>query len=141
VAYPIFDLQRIGLNVRQYIHALEEVVIRVLAEFSIDAGRHPRFMGVWVGDEKICAVGVGVRKWITKHGLAFNINTDLNYFQGIIPCGIRGKDVTSLQKIMSEKQDMDHIKDLTRCAFADVFNLDLQPVNRSFIEEGIVAHR
>jgi len=141
VAYPIFDLERLGLNVREYIHALEEVVIRVLNKMGINAERHPRYMGVWVGDEKICAVGVGVRKWVTKHGFAFNINTDLKYFHGIIPCGIKGKEVTSLRKLMGAEQDFGHVSMLARDAFADVFGLHLHDITLAELKEEYIAHR
>jgi lipoyl(octanoyl) transferase len=142
VAYPIFDLKRLGLNVREYIHCTEEVVIRVLDKFGIKAGRHPRYMGAWVGEEKVCAVGVGVRKWVTKHGFAFNINTDLNFYQGIIPCGIKGKEVTSLQKLKGGvRQDFSEIMELARGAFVDVFNLELREATRREFEEEYLARR
>ncbi len=136
VAYPIFDLEFLELNVRQYCHALEEVIIRVLANFGIEAGRHPGYMGTWVGDAKICAIGVGVRKWVTKHGLAFNINTDMSYFEGIIPCGITEYRVTSLRELRGGEQDWDSILALTREAFAEVFNLELSEISRNeFLED------
>jgi lipoate-protein ligase B len=135
VAYPIFDLEKLDLNVRQYCHALEEVIIRVLANFGIEAGRHEGYMGTWVGDSKICAVGVGVRKWVTKHGLAFNINTDLSYFEGIIPCGITEYRVTSLRELRGGEQDWDSILALTREAFVSVFNLELTDTTRDELME------
>lgn len=135
VAYPIFDLKRIGLNVRDYCHALEEVVIHVLGGFDIKAGRHPKYMGVWVGEKKICAIGVGIRKWVSKHGLAFNINTDMSYFEGIIPCGITEFNVTSLRNLRGgEQQDWQKVLDMTKDAFVEVFNLDLKDVHRKELE-------
>ena len=140
VAYPIFDLQRLGLNVREYCNALEEVVIHVLEKFGFKAGRQPKYMGVWVDGRKICALGVGVRKWITKHGLAFNINTDMQYFQGIVPCGITEFSVTSLQELNGgEKQDWENIKNLTRDAFIDIFNLELKDVSHRELTEAYLA--
>ncbi len=142
VAYPIYDLKRLGLNVREYMHALEEVVIRVLKKYAIEAGRHPKYTGVWVGDEKICAIGVGVRKWVTKHGFAFNINTDLSYFGGIVPCGIKDKRVTSLQRLNDGvEQDLQEVKRLTKDAFIDVFDLELNDIPRRTFEEGYLARR
>ncbi len=135
VAYPIFDLKRIGLNVRNYCHALEEVVIRVLRGFDIEAGRQPKYMGVWVGEKKICAIGVGIRKWVSKHGFAFNINTDMSYFEGIIPCGITEYEVTSLRNLQGgEQQDPKLVLDMMKDAFVEVFNLELKDVTRKELE-------
>ena len=98
VGYPILDLCKWVQDVHWYVHALEEVVIRTLAYYGLRAGRKSRYTGVWLDDEKIAAIGVSVRQWITGHGFAFNINNDLNLFSAIVPCGIQEFGVTSLAK-------------------------------------------
>lgn len=96
VGYPILNLQRWQQDVHWYVHALEEVLIRTLARYGLQAGRKARYTGVWVNDEKIAAIGVSVKKWVTGHGFALNINNNLDLFEAIVPCGIRDFGVTSL---------------------------------------------
>lgn len=102
VAYPIFDLENFFTDIHQYLRLLEEAVIRTLAEYGLQAGRIAGLTGVWLGQEqrprKICAMGVKCSRWVTMHGLALNVNTDLSYFSHIVPCGIPDKEVTSLQQ-------------------------------------------
>jgi len=114
VVYPILDLENYNLSLRNYIFLLEQAVIETLADFSIQAGRIKEYTGVWVDFEskrprKIAAIGVKTSRHITMHGLAFNINPDLNYFNLIIPCGIRDKEVTSLEKEFSGNIDFDSV--------------------------------
>ena len=115
VAYPILDLNDHYRDVHRYLRDLEEVVIKVLAQFAVEGIRIDGVTGVWVEDQpapaKICAIGVKVTRWITMHGFAFNINTNLDYFNGIIPCGISDKKVISLAHLKSKICDMDEIKD------------------------------
>ncbi|MGC8594935.1 MAG: lipoyl(octanoyl) transferase LipB [Candidatus Kryptoniota bacterium] len=121
VAYPIFDLSRDKADVHRYIRGLEDVVIRTLQSFGIIGRRDLDYTGVWVGDEKICAIGIKVSRWVTMHGFAFNVNTDLSYFERIIPCGIFHKGVTSLSKVLRKEVDMNQVKSLVAAAFQDVF--------------------
>ncbi len=116
VAYPIFDLDNFKLGLKDYIEKLEEVVIRTLKEYGIESARLPAATGVWLDvgipgkERKICAIGVRTSKFVSMHGFAFNINTDLNYFNHINPCGFINKGVTSLQKELSRPVDLDEVK-------------------------------
>jgi len=117
VVYPILDLEKFNLSLRNYIYILEQAVIETLTEFSIDSGRIKEYTGVWVDYEtkhprKIAAIGVKTSRHITMHGLAFNINPDLNYFNLIIPCGIRDKEVTSLEKELEKNIDFELVSQL-----------------------------
>ncbi len=110
VVYPILDLNNYYKDTHRYLRALEETVILTLRELDIEAHREEEFTGVWVGEEKICAIGIKVSRWITMHGIAFNINTDLSYFDKIIPCGIFHKGVTSIEKLTGKRSDMAAVK-------------------------------
>ena len=99
ICYPILNLKNFGLTVRCYIHKLEEVLIRTCKDFSIDANR-TNDIGIWIGNDKVAAIGVNCRKYITTHGLALNCNTDLTWFDHIVPCGLHGKGVTSLSQLL-----------------------------------------
>jgi lipoate-protein ligase B len=125
VAYPILNLRLLGLSVPDYVWSLEEVVIRVLARFRISAGRVEKLRGVWVGQEKIASLGVHLSRWISKHGLALNVNTDLGPFSLINPCGITDRRVTSLAQILGRSLPMEEIEKLTLAAFAEVFGFSL----------------
>ena len=100
VGYPIIDLKPDRCDVHRYVRDLEEVLIRTAADFGIDAGRAPGLTGVWVGRQKLAAIGVRLSHWITSHGFAFNVSTDLEYFNLIVPCGIRDRGVTSLERLL-----------------------------------------
>ena len=123
VVYPILDLNNYYKDTHRYLRDLEETVILTLKEIGIDAKREEEFTGVWVGEEKICAIGIKVSKWIAMHGIAFNINTDLSYFDKIIPCGIFHKGVTSIEKITEEKADFEKIKEIYINNFKKVFKI------------------
>ena len=128
VVYPIVDLDDFGILTKKYVWALEEIIIRLLKEFAIDARRLQGAPGVWLyGDgrqqpEKICAIGVKVSHNITMHGLALNVNTDLSYFNYINPCGFTDKGVTSIEKESGHKVDMEHVKALLQKHFIEVFS-------------------
>lgn len=122
VVYPIIKLDDLYQDLHRYLRELEEVIILTLKEFKVDAYRIPGLTGVWVNDEKIAAIGIKVSRWVTMHGFAFNINTDLSYFQKIIPCGIRDKGVTSLQKIFNRKIDINQVKKVLVENFLHIFN-------------------
>lgn len=124
VGYPIIDLQKWKPDSHLYLRTLEEIMIDVLADYGITAGRKHGFTGVWISEEKIAAIGIKISRWVTMHGFAFNINTDLNLFSGIIPCGIKDKEVTSLSKILGREIDMDEIKSKIKNRFAFHFGHD-----------------
>ena len=123
VGYPIFDLDRHFTDIHKYLRYLEEVIIQTCAEYGLDAGRIEGLTGVWVGQEKICAMGIRCSRWVTMHGFAFNVNTDLNYFNHIVPCGIDDKEVTSLQKILGRPVDPDEVKDHLLRHFEQIFDI------------------
>ena len=110
VVYPILDLNRFVKSVSWYMRTLEKIIIDTLSDFEIKAGLKDGLTGVWVGDEKIGAQGVRISRWVTMHGLALNVNTDLRFFAGIIPCGIFDYGVTSMEKLMGRKQDINKVK-------------------------------
>ena len=112
IGYPIIDMENFFTDIHKYMRVIEEAVIQTLSEYNISAGRIPGLTGVWIDAEepeharKICALGVKTSRWVTMHGFAFNINTDLRYFDYIVPCGIREKSVTSMEKELGNKQNM-----------------------------------
>ncbi len=129
VCYPIIDLNNYYLDVHRYLRDLEEVVIRTLRHYSIEAYREPDYTGVWVGGEKICAIGVKISRWVTMHGFAFNVNTDLSYFGRIIPCGIFHKGVTSLSQVLGKPVEMSEVKNMIIGEFAGVFQTEIETAN------------
>ena len=115
VGYPILDLEKLGIGLRDYINSLEEAIIGVCREWGIEAGRVAGASGVWLDGEsprarKICAIGVRASRYVTMHGFAMNVNTDLRYFSHINPCGFADKGVTSLEKELGHKVDMEQVK-------------------------------
>lgn len=138
VGYPIFDLETLRLSVREYIHFMEEAIIRSLEVLGIDSGRMESAIGVWLpasGDKpqrKICAIGVKVSRYVSMHGFAFNINTNLDYFNHIHPCGFVDKGVCSVQSELGKEQDLEAIKNLVLEKMKEVFNIEiLSPVIRT----------
>jgi lipoate-protein ligase B len=121
VAYPIIDLRRRGKDVHRYVHDLEEAVIGTLKDFSIEAGRDEEHIGVWSGRDKIAAIGVRVRRWITMHGLALNVNPDLQHFALITPCGIADRGVTSMAKLLEHAPSLNEVADSLITHFSRVF--------------------
>lgn len=122
VGYPILDLKPDRQDLHRYIRDLEEAVIRVLAGYGIQGGREDGLTGVWVGDEKVAAIGVRVSSgWITSHGFALNVNTDLSFFGAIVPCGIRDHGVTSMQRLLGRSLDMVEVEDGVAAALVEVF--------------------
>lgn len=128
VAYPILDLRPDRCDVHRYVRDLEEVMIRVAADFGLRAGRVDGFSGTWIGDRKIGAVGVRISRWITSHGVAMNVSTDLDYFDLIVPCGIADKEVTSLARELGRSVDHLTVENVFIRHFSDVFD-------RSAVEE------
>jgi lipoate-protein ligase B len=127
MVYPILDLRLRGQDIRRYVYEMQEVVIRVLRDFSIIGERDPKYVGVWVGGNKICAIGVAVHRWITMHGLALNINTELDAFSLINPCGIEDRGVTSLAKLKGNPLPVPEVVDRFLIHFSLVFDMHLLP--------------
>jgi lipoyl(octanoyl) transferase len=131
VGYPIFDLDLFFNDVHKYVRLLEESVIQTLEHYNITGYREAGYTGVWInrGNEKrkICAIGVHLSRWISLHGFAFNINTNLDHFNFIIPCGIKdeGKSVTSLEKELGAKQNMDEVKHILKSKMSSIFEFDM----------------
>lgn len=127
VGYPILDLEQFYTDIGRYLRELEEVIIRTLADYGIAAGRSKGETGVWIEpdvpgrERKICAMGVRCSRWITMHGFAFNINTDLNYFNYIVPCGIQNKSVTSLQQELGREVPVAEVQEKLLGHFTAVF--------------------
>ena len=132
VGYPIFDMEEFFTDIHKYVRFLEEAVIRTLAEYGVVAGREEGFTGVWLPanetqpKRKICAIGVHLSRWVTMHGFAFNVNTDLQYFNYIVPCGIDDSDkaVTSLAAEIGKTVDIEKVKICLKKHFADLFEFE-----------------
>ena len=121
VGYPIIDLKSWVMDTHKYLRALEEVIIQTCAEYGVKGTRNPKYTGVWIEDRKIAAIGIKVSRWITMHGFAFNINTDLDLFNGIIPCGISDKEVTSLGKEINKDISISEVKEKLVNNFKSIF--------------------
>ncbi len=129
VGYPILDLENYFTDIHRYMRSLEEIIIRVCSDYGIRAGRIDGLTGTWVGDSKICAMGVRCSRWVTMHGFAFNVKTTLNYFNHIIPCGISDKKVTSLEQLLGRPVPMDEVKSQVRRHFEEVFEVHLNELS------------
>ena len=121
VGYPILDLRPDRCDVHRYVRDLEEVMIRVCADYGVRAGRIPGLTGTWVGDAKIGAIGIRISRWITSHGFAFNVNTSLDHFDLIVPCGISNRGVTSLQHATGRQITVADVEDAVARHFCGVF--------------------
>lgn len=131
VGYPILDLENFFTDIHQYMRLLEEAVIQTLNAFDVESGRIPGLTGVWLDADdpikarKICAMGVKTSRWVTLHGFAFNISTDLSYFNYIVPCGLSDKAVTSLDKEVGTKIDMNKLKATLKNKLVQLFRMEL----------------
>ena len=128
VAYPIVDLKSRGRDVAIYLRLLESCLIHTLQDFGIDSGRIPGLTGVWIGDQKVAAIGVRTSQWVTSHGLALNINTDMRYFAWIVPCGQRSKGVTSMHLQLGRPVSFQRVRGSFCHHFEATFNVGLQSV-------------
>ncbi len=132
VGYPILDLEKFHTDLGWYLRSLEEVGIRVLADYGIRGERSAGETGVWIEpgvkgrERKICALGVRCSRWITMHGFALNVNMDLSWFGDIIPCGIRGKEVTSMEKELGRRVEMEAVKERWKARFEEVFGAEVR---------------
>ena len=130
VGYPILDLDQFFTDIHKYLRYLEEVFIKVLADYGLKGERSDGETGVWLETgtakaRKILALGVRASRWVTMHGWAFNVNTDLTYFEHIIPCGIQDKEVTSLARELGHPVSMEEVKEKARCYFEEIFEVSL----------------
>ncbi len=121
VGYPILDLKPDRCDVHKYVRDIEEVIIRTSADYGIQAGRIAGLTGVWVGHEKLAAIGIRISRWITSHGFAFNISTNLDYFRLIVPCGITDRGVTSIEKLLGRPVAFGEVEDRLGRHFCEVF--------------------
>lgn len=130
VGYPILDLDNFFTDIHLYLRTLEEAIILTMAHFGLKGERYPGYTGVWLDADydharKICAMGVRCSRWVTMHGFAFNVNPDLSYFNHIVPCGIEGKAVTSLQKELGQKVEMNEVKQILKKHLSVLFGMEL----------------
>jgi lipoyl(octanoyl) transferase len=125
VGYPIVDLKPDRQDVHRYVRDLEEVLIRTAADFGLDAGRVKGYSGAWVGDRKLAAIGVRISRWVTSHGFALNVSTDLAGFDLIVPCGIADRGVTSLASLLGRTVSMAEVEAGVRRHFGAVFDRDV----------------
>ncbi|MCU0597194.1 MAG: lipoyl(octanoyl) transferase LipB [Desulfobacterota bacterium] len=122
VGYPILDLSSRGGDLKHYVRDLEEVLIRTLEDFSIHAGRDPHHVGVWIGDRKIAAIGLSIKDWVTMHGFALNVSTDLEGFSVIHACGFKDRTTTSMQELLVYQPPMDQVIDRLLGHFSEIFD-------------------
>lgn len=124
VGYPIVRLRELGGDLHNYLRLLEQSIIDVLAEFSLKGERNGP-AGVWVGDKKVCSIGVAIRKWVTYHGFALNVNPNMSHFRLINPCGLASEQITSITELLGYTPDMNSVRDACARSFANNFNLEL----------------
>ena len=144
VVYPILNLGAIRRDVVWYVRQLEEAMIRTTAEFGIGAGREAGKTGVWVvtgsgTGEKLAAIGVHISRWVTSHGLAYNVSTDLRNFELIVPCGIAGRKATSLEKVLGRRVELNEVKPKLARHLGEVFGLELRRASRAQLQEKLEA--
>ena len=137
VVYPILDLDRQRLGITELVFMLEEVMIRVSKNIGVQAVRNPRNRGVWVGDRKLGSIGLAVRKGISFHGMALNVNLSLTPFEWIHPCGLANVSMTSLERELSEKPSMQVVRKLTRQHLGDVLGRPLEEIRREQLDKAI----
>lgn len=130
VAYPILDLDNFFTDIHLYLRTLEEAVILTMAEYGLKGERYPGYTGVWLDADnekarKICAMGVRCSRWVTMHGLAFNINTELDYFKNIVPCGIDDKDVTSMKRELGQEVNINEVKKILKHHISVLFGMEI----------------
>jgi len=124
VGYPIINLEEHKKSVSWYMRNLEEVIIQTLKHYEIQGERISGMTGVWVGDQKVCAMGVRLSRWVTMHGFALNVGPDMSYFDGMIPCGIKGKGVVSMDGLLGRKISLEEVKPILTKAFQMIFEYD-----------------
>jgi lipoate-protein ligase B len=143
VGYPILDLAQHRRDVRWYVNQLEEVMIRASADFGVTARRVIDRHGIWVetaGEEKLAALGVHLSRWVTSHGFAYNVSTDLRYFDLIVPCGIAGKRATSLERVLDRAVSSEEVRPKLVSHFGQIFDREMISISRGELEEKLALH-
>jgi lipoyl(octanoyl) transferase len=135
VGYPILDLRQLRTDLAWYLRGLEEIVIRTLERFGVHGSRIDGYTGVWVGDEKICAIGIKTTRWITMHGFALNVNTELSHFANIVPCGISDKGVTSMEACLGASVRMADVASAVVSAFVSFFDYQKEELTASALSK------
>ncbi len=135
VGYPLLQLDRTEQDVHRFMRNLEEVLIRALAEYGIEAGRNEKYTGVWIPQGKIAAMGVHISRWITRHGFALNVDTDLSFYDLIVPCGITGKQVASMRSVLSHTPPLSEMAGCVAAHFGHVFQRSPTWVSSETLEE------
>ena len=135
IGYPVLSLEENQLTIHEYLFNVEEAIIKTLRMFNVEGSRREDHRGVWVGNRKIASVGVAIRKWVTFHGFALNVNTDLSYFKLISPCGLQSNVITSLHVLREDPISYGDVKRSVVTSFEDVFGLRLQPITSQEMEE------
>ena len=138
VGYPIFDLKRHKLDLHWYLRSVEEALIRTLSAYGISSERNTGYTGVWTNSRKIVSIGVHARDWVTWHGFALNVTTDLSYFDLIVPCGIVGVEMTSIEKETGASIPLDAVSDTVSAEFAALFDLHSVPVSGESFRTGLL---
>jgi lipoate-protein ligase B len=141
VVYPIFDLNHYYKDTHRFLRDLEETVILTLSEYNIKGYRDEQFTGVWVGQEKICAIGIKVSRWVTMHGLAFNVNNDLHNFDKIIPCGIFHKGVTSMKKLLNTGIEMKEVRKKLIMNMEKIFGVEAEEIMKDILLSKIISEQ
>ena len=131
VGYPILDLDQFSPDIHLYLRNIEEAVVRLCADYGINGQRFEKYTGVWIEpgtpqERKICAIGVKTSRWVSMHGFALNVNTQMEYFGNIVPCGITDKDVTSIQRELGRKIDMNEVKERLKGHFTDIMGMEFE---------------
>jgi lipoyl(octanoyl) transferase len=126
VGYPIVNIRDGLVGIKPFIEKIEDAIIATLAEFGIPGHKQEKMIGVWTGDRKICSIGVAVKRWVSFHGFALNVNTDMSYFDYIVPCGIKNVTMTSMQKILNKELAFDEVKKVVSKKFGIIFNKAIQ---------------
>ena len=137
VGYPILDLRQHRQDVGWYVHSLEGVIIRTLADFGVVAQRVEGAVGVWVGDGKIAAIGARIESWVTYHGFALNVDPDLRHFDLIVPCGIRDKGITSMRRVLGKPVDLEVVRRRLAQRFGEVFGVTLEEIALPDLESAL----
>jgi lipoyl(octanoyl) transferase len=135
VGYPLLKLEKGEQDVHRYMRNLEETLLRALASYGIDAGRNEKYTGVWTSRGKIAAMGVHISRWVTRHGFALNVNTDLSYYDLIVPCGIAGKEVASMENFLARRVPVEEVAARVVAEFGTVFNREMTPLAREPFNE------
>ena len=126
VGYPIFNVREGLAGIKPFIEGIEDAIIATVSDFGIDAYKRERFIGVWTDKGKICSIGIAVKRWVSFHGFALNVSTDLEYFDLIVPCGLRNVEMTSMQRILGRDVSMDKVRKNTTEQFSNIFHEEIR---------------